>query len=95
MMEDMSDKLCDKLSVVCDQLMMDIRNNSIMQPAKYRTGDIEFQQFFPQKSKNIIDQIDCLLAEQYGINNEELDFIINYDVKYRMGNEVITEIDAE
>ncbi|HZX49086.1 MAG TPA: hypothetical protein VFF47_07720 [Nitrospirota bacterium] len=36
-------------------------------------------------SKPIIDEIDKVLAEHYGFTNEELDFIINYDIKYRMG----------
>jgi hypothetical protein len=26
-------------------------------------------------------------AKQYGFIDEELDFIINYDIKYRMGRE--------
>ena len=39
----------------------------------------------PHLSKPIIDEIDHLLARHYGLSNEELDFIINYDVKYRMG----------
>ena len=29
---------------------------------------------------------DILLAKHYGFTEEELDFIINYDIKYRMGN---------
>jgi hypothetical protein len=33
----------------------------------------------------LIDKIDRVLAEHYGFNEEELDFIINYDIKYRMG----------
>jgi hypothetical protein len=33
----------------------------------------------------VIDQIDTLLARHYGFTEEELDFIINYDIKYRMG----------
>lgn len=28
-----------------------------------------------------------VLAEHYGFTDEELDFIINYDIKYRMGRE--------
>jgi hypothetical protein len=28
------------------------------------------------------------LAHHYGFTNEEIDFIINYDVKYRMGEEL-------
>ena len=35
--------------------------------------------------KPTIDEIDRLLAEHYGFTEEELDFIINYDIKYRMG----------
>ena len=26
-----------------------------------------------------------MLAKHYGFTDEELDFIINYDIKYRMG----------
>jgi hypothetical protein len=37
------------------------------------------------KSKPIIDEIDCALARHYGFTEEELDFIVNYDIKYRMG----------
>jgi len=36
-------------------------------------------------SKPIIGEIVRPLARHYGLSAEELDFIINYDVKYRMG----------
>jgi len=39
------------------------------------------------KAKPIIDEIDRVLAEHYGFTDEELDFIINYDIKYRLGAE--------
>ncbi len=42
--------------------------------------------FYVGKSKQILDEIDRVLAEHYGFTDEELDFIINYDIKYRMGN---------
>ena len=38
-----------------------------------------------KKSKAIIDEIDAALAEHYGFTEEELDFIINYEIKYRIG----------
>jgi len=38
-------------------------------------------------SKPILDEIDHVLAAHYGFTAEELDFIINYDIKYRMGRE--------
>ncbi len=34
-----------------------------------------------------IDRIDCLLASHYGLTEEELDFIVSYDVKYRLGDD--------
>ena len=34
--------------------------------------------------KGVIDEIDRVLAKHYGFTDEELDFIINYDIKYRM-----------
>ena len=44
--------------------------------------------YYPVKSKPIIDEIDKVLAKHYGFTEEELDFIINYDIKYRMGDEL-------
>jgi len=38
-----------------------------------------------RKSKDKLDEIDTILASHYGFTPEELDFIINYDIKYRMG----------
>ncbi len=40
--------------------------------------------------KPIIDEIDRVLAPQYGFTDEELDFIINYGIKYRMARETET-----
>ena len=42
-------------------------------------------------SKSIIDEIGFAFADQYGFTDEELDFIINYDIKYRMGGEIEEE----
>ena len=41
------------------------------------------------KPKPIIDGIDRVLAQHYGFTDEELDFIINYDIKYRMGQDTV------
>ena len=50
-----------------------------------QTGQTATQSFKIQKSKPIIDKIDRVLAQHYGFTDEGLDFIINYDIKYRMG----------
>jgi hypothetical protein len=34
-----------------------------------------------------MDEIDRELAKHYGFTEEELNFIINYDIKFRMGKD--------
>ena len=50
-----------------------------------QTGEVKIQSFTQSLSKFKIDEIDKVLACHYGFTEEELDFIINYDIKYRMG----------
>lgn len=54
-------------------------------------GETCTQLFKVGLSKPIIDEIDKVLAKHYGFTEEELDFIINYDIKYRMGDELNEE----
>ncbi|MFQ9995718.1 MAG: hypothetical protein ACLRV7_01360 [Hoylesella buccalis] len=51
-------------------------------------GIVESYVYKKKLSKPIIDEIDKVLARHYGFTEEELDFIINYDIKYRMGDEL-------
>lgn len=79
----------NQLIQVCSKVMESIDKNSIDKVAYYKTkGNVEYQEFYPRKSKPIIDEIDRVLAKHYGFTEEELDFIINYDIKYRMGDEL-------
>lgn len=45
------------------------------------------------KNKSILDEIDTMLAGHYGFTAEELDFILNYDIKYRLGRS--SDVDDE
>ena len=38
-----------------------------------------------RKRKHLIETVDGLLAKGFGLTDEELDFIVNYDIKYRLG----------
>ena len=74
------------------KLAQDITNKleetSAVTSASYSIGGrVRYQRFTPRLAKPIIDEIDRVLAEHYGFTDEELDFIINYDIKYRMGRE--------
>lgn len=66
--------------------------NANIKEQKYETTGRRSQLIFkPALSKPIIDEIDKILAKHYGFTEEELDFIINYDIKYRMGSELNSE----
>ena len=82
----------DKISVLSDSLSEDMQKNSQRRVYNYKTsGRVEYDEFYMKKSKHIIDEIDKVLAKHYGFTEEELDFIINYDIKYRMGDELESE----
>ena len=69
------------------------KNSSMLVREQKQTGTTETQSFKIQKSKPILDEIDRVLARHYGFTAEELDFILNYDIKYRLGRDI--ESDAE
>jgi hypothetical protein len=72
---------------LANNLMIDLKKNSEIKRMQFRHDVLTVQCIFPKLSKSIIDEIDWLLAEHYGFTDDELDFIINYDIKYRMGVE--------
>jgi hypothetical protein len=75
----------ERLLHLSNSLEMDLQNNSWFQTrVQKQTGEVKIQSFSPSLSKPIIDEIDTVLAQHYGFTEEELDFIINYDIKYRM-----------
>jgi hypothetical protein len=69
-----------------NRLSESIQKNSSRKNISTSQGHtIEYDEIEALKSKPIIDEIDRVLAKHYGFTDEELDFIINYDIKYRMG----------
>ncbi len=58
-----------------------------------KSGKVVQDVYYVSSAKPIIDEIDRVLATHYGFTAEELDFIINYDIKYRLGRE--SEEEAE
>ena len=74
---------------LCNRLMKDFEAKKYRKNTFYKaTGQVVYDEFYPKLSKPIIDEIDKVLAKHYGFTEEELDFIINYDIKYRMGDEL-------
>jgi len=51
---------------------------------RYKSGTVEYFEYYPAKCKLIIDSMDLILAKIFDFSNLEIDYIINYDIKYRM-----------
>ena len=56
----------------------------------YKTtgNDVVYDEYYPKLSKSFIDRIDEKLGSLYDFTAEEMDFIVNFDIKYRMGDEL-------
>jgi len=77
-----------RLQELGEKYLTDLKHNSsFLVRNQKQTGRTETQMFKIQKSKSIIEEIDCVLAKHYGFTEEELEFMINYDIKYRLGVE--------
>jgi hypothetical protein len=75
------------LNRLAKELMDDYQRHKMRKETYYQaTGKVVYDEYYPRHSKPIIDRIDRVLATHYGFTDEELDFIINYDIKYRMGD---------
>ena len=78
-----------KICALAKALEEDMERNKIEQRINSKTrGDVITSYYQKKRSKTIIDEIDKALARHYHFTEEELDFIINYDIKYRMGDEL-------
>lgn len=83
---------CQHIKQAVEILMTDLEQCKGRKVCNYKsTGRVEYDEYYPKLSKRYIDEIDKVLANYYGFTDEELDFIINYDIKYRMGDELNNE----
>jgi hypothetical protein len=77
-----------KLMELGSGLMDALRSGAERKTIQTKVGDkIAYDEYYGWKAKPTIDRIDALLAKHYGFTDEELDFIVNYDIKYRMGQD--------
>jgi hypothetical protein len=84
--------LVEEIRLLNAELMAGINDSSVEKSITTKAGKIVYQEFASSQVKHILDKIDTVLAAHYGLSDIERDFIINYDIKYRMGAD---EDDAE
>lgn len=89
---DASPETLNQLSKLGKEYLKSLEQNAEVKTINSKTkGTIEQKQYVISKSKSIIDEIDKVLAQHYKFNADELEFIINYDIKNRMGKELTGE----
>jgi len=82
----------ERLVELTDKLSKDLKSNSVRREINSsRTGRVHYDEFYIKLSKPIIDEIDKTLSDHYDFSDAELDYIINYDIKYRLGSELEDE----
>jgi len=76
----------EEFSSLADEIMERLEETSETGQGNYSVGGaVKFQKFRPKMTKQLIDRVDQILSREYGLTDEEADFIQNYDVKYRLG----------
>lgn len=86
-------ELVDHISSLSYELESNLRENAVYYEINSKTrGTNTTVTYQKGNSKPIMDKIDKVLAKHYGFTEEELDFIINYDIKYRMGDNLNEEV---
>lgn len=81
----MSPTLQQELCQLAKQLEQDLQAHAEMKAMTFRgKGSLIIQCMHPAHSKPLIDEVDRVLAQHYGFHEQELDFLLHYDSKYRL-----------
>jgi hypothetical protein len=87
-LDEVSSEFTGALAKLSKRLMEDFNHHSRLLTNNYKKyGKLTIQSFQPRLSKPVIDDIDRAIAAHYELTPEELDFIISFDYKYRMGQD--------
>jgi hypothetical protein len=74
-----------RLYKLAEELMKSYDQNSNIKINERKGGYVvKIKEILPSKSKNIIDQIDDILAEHFGFTEKEKEFIKKFDIEFRV-----------
>jgi hypothetical protein len=74
-----------ELLLLAARLEEEIKQCARMSTRNTKKDRIEIEEYRMGQSKALLDEIDRVLAQYYHFTSDELEFIIHYDQKYRMG----------
>ncbi len=74
--------ILSELKMLSRELMLNFRTHA----EHLKRGQADSYTIYARKAKPILDRIDTVLARHYNFTTAELDFILTYDVKFRVGS---------
>ena len=80
-------ELNKKIKEIYNVYLNDIEKNAIVKKTTQYKRITEFKEYKIKKSKHIIDKIDELVCPLYGMTKEEIEFLKNYEIKFRLTEE--------
>ena len=69
-----------------NQYSSDLEKNAVIKKADYNNIS-EFKEYKARLSKKLIDSFDKLLQKPFNLSDEELSFLINFEIKFRTDDE--------
>ncbi len=78
--ESYTDKELEDIKKLYESYLSDLNNNSKVMSSGLKC-------FYARKSKALIDKIDRYIGKKYELSNAEIEYIINYDIRYRNSDE--------
>ncbi|HNW77661.1 MAG TPA: hypothetical protein PKH28_01990, partial [Candidatus Competibacteraceae bacterium] len=77
---------CQQWAELSERLSIALATYATRKTIRTKQGHvIEYDEMKASRAKASIDEIDVSLGKLFGLDDVEIDFIINYDIKYRMG----------
>ncbi|MDZ4710962.1 MAG: Eco57I restriction-modification methylase domain-containing protein [bacterium] len=79
--------IISKLERTYEEYLKDIEKNSNIRKTKKYANIDSFKEYKIGKSKNLIDAIDDIICPLYGLTKEEIKFIKEYEIEFRLQTE--------
>jgi hypothetical protein len=77
-----------RLSQLGSALMKELTANAERKNIRTKDGTrIQYAEYYGWKSKSLIDEVDAFLGEHFKMTAEEIDHVVNFDIKFRTSQE--------
>ncbi|WP_353686056.1 N-6 DNA methylase [Thermodesulfovibrio sp. 3462-1] len=86
-LEKLNSEIIGTLERVYDEYLQDIERHANIRKTKRYANINEFKEYKIAKSKHLVDKIDDIIGPLYGLTNEEVEFIKNYEIEFRLSGD--------